>query len=139
VRTYDFDCLPEAGTNTAPVLKKVLPVELKNANVGRGHSWHSTAASRKRIAKRLANERREPFAYPVAILLTRILGPGQRLWDADSVGRGNAKELIDSLVELGWFHDDGPKWITHCDYRQDASQRINGPSVLIEVFKTGDT
>jgi hypothetical protein len=55
------------------------------------------------------------------------------------VGRGNVKELIDSLVELGWFVDDGPKWITHCDYRQDASQRINGPSVMIEVFTTEQT
>jgi hypothetical protein len=142
-RTYDFDCLPEPGTVkeclTTPILKKILPIELKNANIGRGHSWHSTAASRKRIAKALAGERRTPFEYPVAIRITRILGPNQRLWDADSVGRGNAKELIDSLVELGWFYDDGPRWVTHCDYRQDAQSRVSGPSVMIEVFKTGDT
>lgn len=123
---------------TVPILKKILPVELKNANIGRGHSWHSTAASRKRIARTLVDERRQPFEFPVAIRITRILGPGQRLWDADSVGRGNAKELIDTLVELGWFVDDGPRWITHCDYRQDAQSRVSGPSVMIEIFKTGD-
>ena len=142
MRTYDFDCLPEVPvvkqSLTTPILKKILPVELKNANIGRGHSWHSTASSRKRIARTLANERRTPFEFPVAIRITRILGPNQRLWDADSVGRGNAKELIDTLVELGWFCDDGPKWITHCDYRQDAQSRVSGPSVMIEVFQTGE-
>jgi hypothetical protein len=127
------------AVETKLILKKILPVELKNANIGRGHSWHSTAASRKKIARTLANERRTPFDFPVAIRITRILGPGQRLWDADSVGRGNAKELIDSLVELGWFYDDGPKHITHCDYRQDAQSRVSGPSVMIEIFRTGDT
>jgi hypothetical protein len=116
------------------ILSRMLPIELTNGNDGRGSKWFRSSSRRKIIARTLANERRTPFAFPVAIRLTRILGPGQRLWDADSVGRGNAKELVDSLVELGWFRDDGPKQITHCDYRQDASQRINGPSVLIEVF-----
>jgi hypothetical protein len=124
---------------TVPVLKKILPVELTNSNIGRGYHWAATAASRKKIARTLAGERRTPFEYPVAIRITRILGPGQRLWDADSVGRGNAKELIDSLVELGWLHDDGPRWVTHCDYRQDAQSRVSGPSVMIEIFRTGDT
>jgi hypothetical protein len=117
-----------------PILCKVFRIELTNGNDGRGSKWFRTAAVRQRIARTLANERRTPFEHPVEIRITRILGANQRLWDADSVGRGNAKELIDSLVELGWFHDDGPKWITHCDYRQDAQSRASGPAVMIEVF-----
>ena len=132
-RGYDFDCQVTAETQGS-ILRRVLPIELTNGNDGRGSKWFNSAKRRQTIAQTLHSERRTPFEHPVAIRITRILGPGQRLWDADSVGRGNAKELIDSLVELGWFYDDGPKQITHCDYRQDASQRLNGPSVLIEVF-----
>ena len=78
---------------------------------------------------------REPFKFPVRVVLTRILGPKQRLWDADSVLRGSAKQLIDGLVDAGWFVDDGPKYITEMDGRQDKSNRTEGPAVLIEVFK----
>ena len=116
------------------ILSRMLPIELTNGNDGRGSKWFRSSSRRKIIARTLANERRAPFAFPVAIQIVRVLGAGQRLWDADSVGRGNAKELVDSLVELGWFHDDGPKWITHCDYRQDASQRKIGPVTVINVF-----
>jgi hypothetical protein len=116
------------------ILSRMLPIELTNGNDGRGSKWFRSSARRKIIARTLANERRTPFAFPVAIQIIRVLGAGQRLWDADSVGRGNAKELVDSLVELGWFYDDGPKWITHCDYRQDASQRKIGPVTVVNVF-----
>tara|TARA_R110002110_G_scaffold116667_3_gene288278 strand:- start:393 stop:671 length:279 start_codon:yes stop_codon:yes gene_type:complete len=78
---------------------------------------------------------REPFEFPVQIRLTRIIGPRQRLWDADSVLRGSAKQILDALVAIGWFHDDGPRWITSATGVQDASQRENGPAVMIEVFK----
>lgn len=121
-------------TATQPILCKVFRIELTNGNDGRGSKWFRTAAVRQKIARVLSNERRTPFEHPVEIRITRILGAGQRLWDADSVGRGNAKELIDSLVELGWFTDDGPRWITHCDYRQDAKSRASGPAVMIEVY-----
>ncbi len=79
--------------------------------------------------------KRDPFKFPVKLTLTRILGPNQRLWDADSVLRGNAKQLVDSLVAVGWFHDDSMKYITQVIGAQDATQRENGPAVLIEVFK----
>jgi hypothetical protein len=35
----------------------------------------------------------------------------------------------------GWFHDDGPDYITEVDGRQNKNNRSEGPSVLIEVFK----
>lgn len=78
--------------------------------------------------------KRDPFEFPVKVTLTRILGPNQRLWDADSVLRGNAKQLIDSLVAIGWFYDDSMKYIVQVVGDQDATQRENGPAVLIEVF-----
>ena len=34
-------------------------------------------------------------------LVNRMLGPNQWKWDADSVLRGSAKELIDALVAVG--------------------------------------
>ena len=67
----------------------------------------------------------------VNVVSNKTLGPF--LWDADSVLRGNAKELIDSLTALGWFHDDSPKWIVAVDGRQDASRREIGPMVEVEV------
>jgi hypothetical protein len=119
------------------LLRVVLPVELTNGNDGRGSKWFRSAERRQKIAKTLVRLglMRKPWNHPTRIVFRRILGPGQRLWDADSVGRGSAKEIIDALVEIGWWHDDGPRWITHCDYRQDASMRPMGPAVMVEVFK----
>ena len=65
--------------------------------------------------------------------ITRILGKGQRLWDSSSIGRGNWKEIEDALVAIGWFHDDGPKWITETRFFQDAGQRQNGPAVRVRI------
>lgn len=110
-----------------------LPIELTNGNDGRGGAFWSSAKLRKQIEQRLVDFRREPFAHPTAITITRVLGPGQRLWDNDSIGRGNAKELIDSLVALGWWHDDRPQWISQVDYRQDATRRSVGPVVEIAI------
>jgi hypothetical protein len=113
---------------------QTLPVALTNGNDGRGRAWYASANNRKKLASMLFPFRRKPFGHPVGIRITRILGKREQLWDADSVGRGNAKELVDTLTELGWWSDDGPPFITYCDYRQDKSQRENGPCVKIEVF-----
>lgn len=115
----------------------VLPIELTNGNDGRGSKWFSSAKVRKRIEMELAYLRRNPFNDPTVVTITRILGKNQRLWDNDSIGRGNAKELVDALVALGWWHDDNPQWIAQVDYRQDASQRDTGPAVHIRVTETG--
>lgn len=122
------------------LLKTRLPLDLTNGNDGRGTRWFRSANRRQAIAEQLANEgyRRRPFEGPTRIVFRRILGRGQRLWDADSVGRGSAKEILDALVELGWWVDDSPKWITHCDYQQDATRRHMGPAVEIEVYQVSD-
>jgi len=120
-----------------PILDQTIPLKLLNGNTGRGHAFWTSANRRAEYETdlRLLRLEREPFDVPVGVRLTRIIGPKERKWDADSVLRGSAKELIDALVAIGWFHDDGPKWIVWCDGRQDDSQRMNGPGVRIEVFK----
>jgi hypothetical protein len=117
------------------LIVQTLPLELKNYNTGRGHAhWQSTKI-RKEYESVLRARRltRQPFDRCVDVVLCRVLGPKQRLWDADSVLRGSAKELIDSLVACGWFHDDGPEWIRRAVGIQDKSQRHNGPAVVIAV------
>lgn len=113
----------------------ILPIDLTNGNDGRGGRWFRSSVRRKAVERDLfiLGHSRKPFKQKVDIVVTRILGPGQRLWDADSIGRGSAKELIDALVALGWFHDDGPAHIRHCDYRQDATRRDIGPAVKVVV------
>lgn len=112
-----------------------LPIELTNGNDGRGGRWFSSAKVRKKIEAELRELDlvRSPFAIPVTVHIKRILGAGQRLWDADSILRGNSKELIDALVAVGWFVDDGPKYITEVTGSQDATQRRNGPSIVVTV------
>lgn len=120
-----------------PSLTVEFPIELTNGNDGRGGRWFSSAKVRKKLETtiRELGHVREPYDGQVAIQITRVIGKGQRLWDADSIGRGNAKELVDALVACGWFHDDCPKWIAVCDYRQDASRRADGPCVVVDVFE----
>jgi len=120
------------------VFHVTLPINLTNRNDGQGHSWHRTAAEKKRIGAALNHLKREPFGYRVDLVITRILGKGQRLFDPDSIGRGNAKQLIDTLTQLGWWHDDSAKWIRHVDYRQDDTQRGTGPCVLIEIERVDE-
>ena len=117
------------------LLCKTLPIELTNGNDGRGSKWFSSAKVRKKIEETLRDLEleRDPFEFRVNIVLTRVLGKGQRFWDADSILRGNAKELIDALVAVGWFHDDGQKYVAEVRAFQDASQRASGPSVVVKV------
>jgi len=118
------------------LLHKILPFELTNGNDGRGSKWFSSAKLRKNFEKnlRLLGYERKPFAMPVLVTVTRILGQGQRLWDSSSIGRGNYKELEDALVAIGWFHDDSPKWITETRFYQDASRRDQGSAIEIQIY-----
>lgn len=115
-----------------------LNVELTNGNDGRGSKWFSSAKVRDSIEEVLRSDghTRNPFAVPVVVRMTRILGKNQRLWDADSGLRGNAKEIMDALVVLGWFHDDGPKYITEVQFRQLAPDPRTTPSLIVEVFES---
>lgn len=125
------------ATEKQILISEALPIELSNGNDGRGGRWFSSAKLRKEIEATLIDlgHQRRPFDFPVEIHITRILGPRQQLWDADSKLRGNAKELIDALVAVGWFLDDGPKYVTDVTASQDKTQRENGPSIIVTVSK----
>ncbi len=119
------------------IIDIVLPIELTNGNDGRGSKWFSSAKVRKEVERnlRLRQLGRDPFDFPVVVEVTRIVGKGQRLWDSSSIGRGNWKEIEDALVAMGWFHDDGPQWITETRFYQDDTQRENGPAVRVRITR----
>ena len=110
-------------------------VDLKNDNNGQGHGWKRTAQRRESIESeiRAAGHVRAPFEFKVRLVVMRVLGKRQKLWDDDSVLRGSAKQLIDSLVACGWFVDDKPKWLK-VDQTQWVPQIRENPSVTIQVF-----
>jgi len=117
-----------------------LPLELTNGNDGRTQKYFQSAKARKDFEAYLKamGHTKRPYGFPVRLVLTRILGKGQRAWDNDSGLRGNAKELLDSLTACGWWHDDSPRWITAVDFRQDSTQRASGPAIVIDVYRESD-
>jgi hypothetical protein len=114
-----------------------LPFVLTNGNDGRGSKWFRSAAVRDRIEGqlRLLGLVRSPWPYRVRCRVVRVLGKGERLWDDSSVLRGNWKEIEDALVACGWFNDDGPKWISAVDGRQDDTRRHEGPKIELTVTR----
>jgi len=117
------------------VISITLPIKLVNDNIGRSQHW-SKAAKRKKLyvsILRILGGKRKPFEHPVSIRLTRILGPHERLWDADSIGRGSAKELIDAFVACGWLVDDGPNQVTSIEFRQEIDRKTKS-AVRVEFF-----
>ncbi len=118
-------------------IELVMPVRLTNANNGQTKHYRPTAKFRKDCGAwcKVWFPGKRPFDHPVRLVVTRILAKGQQLWDEDSIGRGNAKQLIDSMVACGIFHDDQRKWITNVDYRQDANQRLDYPRVSVRIIK----
>ena len=120
------------------IIREQLPFALTNGNDGRGSKWFSSAKGRKtyeRELRRLDLVPAHPFEFPVIVHVTRILGPKQSLWDSSSIGRGNWKEIEDAMVAVGWFVDDGPKYIKETRFFQCATMRHEGPSILLEIKK----
>lgn len=107
------------------LLDVTLPIELHNRNTGRGGAHWQTTKERKDIEEslRLLGHVRTPFEFPVGLTIVRLLAGRQRFLDTDSLGRGNAKELVDSLVSCGWFVDDKPEHIRAVNYMQDERGR----------------
>lgn len=121
---------PEALTVTL-----VLPVSLDNGNDGRTKHFGAAAKRRREYEAtiRLFHPRPVPVQTPARIHVTRVLGPRQRLFDADSLLRGNAKELIDAIVAAGFLPDDGPAHVLEVTASQDKSRRGEGPAVEITI------
>lgn len=63
-----------------------------------------------------------------------MLGKAEKYYDTDSLGRGNAKELIDAMTAAGFWKDDSYKHL-EVHYGQDDSDRANGFMTKIQVRK----
>lgn len=113
-----------------------IPVKLVNVNRGYGSNWFAPAQKRKqyeRLLRRHGFTRLRPFRWPVSLVVTRILGSGERAWDYANIPYSSYKQLQDALVACGYFHDDSTDWIRDVQFRQDDSQRELGPAVQIDV------
>ncbi len=119
--------------------RAVFPIELTNGNDGRGGQWFSSSRARKKIEAILrahGHARLLSFDGLLTIFITRILGPRQKRWDADSWQRGNLKEIIDALVVLNWFIDDGPDYVNEIRFSQVATTpRPTNASMAIEIYR----
>jgi len=111
---------------------------LSNRNIGRGHGFRSTHNERQRL-ETLVDQIALPSGAPyrdVVLVVCRVLGPREKLWDPDSVGRGNAKELIDAMAACGWIEDDGPKHVRHVAYLQHNQRpRPLRNSTIVQVWE----
>ncbi len=127
-----------------PIYTIKIDLPLTNGNTGRGNQWYSTAKDRKKfeaLLREIPLETLEdlPFEFPVGLRITRVLGQRQRLWDADSIGRGNSKELVDAIVAVGFLHDDSPQYVPEVSFRQIAqTPRPKFPFIVVEFFKYAD-
>ncbi len=117
-------------------VEKAFPIKLTNDNEGRTH--HFSSARKRRLA--LENDlrlygffRHQAPLFKQKVTLTRLLGPGERFWDWDSVLRGNAKELIDALAALKFFLNDSPRWVVGVSALQDDRLRKLGGGVRIVI------
>jgi hypothetical protein len=124
--------------------------ELNNGNNGRTKHWTSAHRDRKAWRKSFDSaivifgdgsttafydHIMAPPDYQQGLVVRRVLGAKQKFYDADSVLRGNAKELIDGLCEAGLAKDDNMKYIPWVIGDQDGDRREIGPFTEIEVWK----
>ena len=127
--------------------------KLKNNNNGQSKHWSASHSERKKWMKALDTAEvetfngdvfgfhefgthvlsGEPLKQKVGIEVHRVLGPRERHYDPDSVLRGNAKQLIDSLVESNYLLDDNIKCILWALGTQSV-ERSAESHVLVRFF-----
>lgn len=118
-----------------------LPIGISNKNDGQGRAWYGTNNDKKRFLNDLVWLSRDDD-YDLSplddgqynVVVTRILGKRQRLYDADSVLRGNFKQLMDALVSIGLLADDGATAINFMVALQDSTNRKNGPAIQLDFY-----
>lgn len=76
-----------------------------------------------------------PVACMVGIVVERFLGKRQRLWDSDSVLRGNCKQGIDAFVTRGVLSDDSMKHVSWTLGVQNDSDKENGPYTKFHFYE----
>ena len=136
-----------------------IPMKLKNNNQGQGRHWSGSHKERRIASEAVSNALcwphpstesdkplglsewltglERPSGEKLGLVVWRILGKRERMWDADSVLRGNYKQIQDALIEAGLAEDDSPKYIDWVLGRQDDSLREQGPKVVVEVYSLG--
>ncbi len=129
----------------------ILDRELKNANNGQSKHWSTSHKERQAWAVAVrdgwikdvsgveshTDDWWECASDPdtkIGLIVTRHLGKRQRLWDSDSVLRGNAKQCIDALISAGMAVDDSPAFVEWTIGVQDDSNKEAGPYTTIEVY-----
>ena len=130
--------------------------KMSNSNNGQSRHWSSSHKDKKEFLRAVEGSWSEADGHMaltlddlfsqvigqsgltelVDIKIERVLGKGERLWDADSVMRGSAKQLLDSIVDCGILVDDNSKAVRMALGAQDASDRTQGPAVRIYFYKT---
>lgn len=130
----------------------ILDRELKNANNGQSKHWSNSHKERKawttavngcwiRDASGCEHHPDDWFDcepdpdQKIGLIVTRFLGKRQRLWDPDSVLRGNAKQCIDALIAAGVAVDDSPAFVEWVIGVQDDSNKEAGPYTTVEVYQ----
>ena len=133
-----------------------LKTRLTNNNNGQGRTWHKSAKERKDMDRALATSMvlsfdengtgyYAPFSESlagtqltdlVAIVITRVLAPRQKLMDVCSLGRGNSKAIIDAVVGSGLLKDDNPKYLALTIFQQDDTRRELDGMVELAFYQT---
>ncbi len=136
----------------------VVKEKLTNNNAGQGRGWHKSAKDRKTMDTKVGQSMivtydddgvmaYAPFSESLAgtqlsdlvvLTVTRVLGPKERLWDADSVLRGNSKQLLDAIVGTGLLKDDNPKYVALVIGDQDKERREIGPLIEVGFYEAID-
>ena len=109
------------------LLKQIdLPIELTNNNTGRTQHFGRSASQRKKYERIIRSlfPKQKSFDCEVDIVVVRVLGKRQRLWDASSILRGNWKEIEDALVACRFLEDDGPDYVRAVLGTQDRLTRL---------------
>ena len=135
----------------------VIKEKLSNNNQGQGRGWHKSAKDRKTMDQKVGQSmivtydgdemQYAPFAESLAgtqlsdlvvLTVTRVLGKGERKWDADSILRGNSKQLLDAIVGTKLLKDDNPKYVALVIGMQDDTRREIGPLIEVGFYETLD-
>ena len=133
-----------------------VPMKLKNNNQGQGRHWSGSHKERRIASEAVAqaicwphpatesdkpvklsewiSQQKKGRDGKLGLVVNRVLGKRERLWDADSVLRGNYKQIQDALIEAGLAEDDSPKYIDWVLGMQISEWRDQGPKVVIDVY-----
>ncbi len=140
-----------------PILTIRLIADLKNNNNGQTKHW-STAHREKKImtnalmsgsivfpgdgnmkfSEFMTHIMAEPFSRRVDIIVTRIIGRGQRMLDPDSICRGNCKQCIDACVDAGVLKDDSHQHVGRVLGLQRSDLREIGPAIDLTFLESPD-